>query len=288
MEQINSFYSSEISLPKNSKKQKPHSHKYREDYNSGYRVCIECGYVSPEILFSPYFPYNDQNQDHKLSQKGYYPKKPISSRLNRAFKLEKKIPWNEKKISLGKMELEGLVARQSLPKSILNRSFYLFQKICKHPSFKTHYIRLMVQVCLYYAAKAQGCPVILEDIIDRNQFSLSLAQRYYYLLIRTLNLPNISLNLIGFVARFGTKLGLDESLIQETNQLILQVQSLKNFSGYDNRGVAAGALYFVCILHRIPCSQKLIAKIAKISEITIRNRYKEIQSIYSIIQGINH
>ncbi|MHA1794475.1 MAG: hypothetical protein ACTSUK_00050 [Promethearchaeota archaeon] len=280
MEQIYSNYSTEISSHKLSNSSQIHIHKFHDDYNSGYRVCTECGFVAQDLLFSQYTPYNEQNKDQFLQKIPSSSKNSISSNLNRAFKLEKKVPWSQKKISLGKNELKRLISQFSLPKLILDRSFYLFQKICRESCFKTHYIRLMSQVCLYYAVKERGFPIIMEDIVDRTRYRLSLAQQYYYLLIRTLNLPNTSGNALGFISRYGTHLHLDESLIQKTIQLVHKLQSKKNLSGYDNRGIAAGALYFVCNMHRIRLSQKLLAKITGISEITIRSRYKEICVFY--------
>lgn len=166
-----------------------------------------------------------------------------------------------------------------LPRATAERGFYLFQKICHDTRFRTHYINLMCQVCLYYAAKEQGYPIILEDIVNQTYYRISLAQRYYYLLITVLKLPNISTNATAFIHRYGTLLHLDSNLIQNAVKILQQFSKFANLSGCDVRGIAAGVLYFTCIHFHIPISQKKIAQMAGISEITIRSRYKDLRKL---------
>ena len=68
MEQIYSNYSTEISSHKLSNSSQIHIHKFHDDYNSGYRVCTECGFVAQDLLFSQYTPYNEQNKDQFLQK----------------------------------------------------------------------------------------------------------------------------------------------------------------------------------------------------------------------------
>ena len=51
-------------------------------------------------------------------------------------------------------------------------------------------------------------------------------------------------------------------------------------AGKDPMGLAASALYISTIRMRVNCSQKIIAQAAGVTEVTIRNRCKDLKLLY--------
>lgn len=257
-----------------------HTHQFIEDKCTGFYVCTLCGEVSNEIVFSNTLPYNQF-----ISSKGevgsFRSKAGItSSDLKRALKLEKIVSWSEKKSHLGQIEIKRVASIHLFASFTIQRAIYLFEKMIKNENFSTHFIELMAQISLYYAAKESFNPVIMEDIVNIKKFSISLAQKYYYELISTFRLPNLKSNLSSFLHRFGSELKLDSFTIQFAEKVLQVYMEYKNTSGCDNRGIAAGVLYFSCNQQHLPTSQRAIAKVSKVSEITIRSRFKEIMKLH--------
>ena len=252
-------------------------HKYIEDHQTGYRVCIHCGLIEEGIVLFQGFPYSS-NSKEGISKKGH-PSLPstASSNLKRAMKLDRIIPWSEKKAQIGFFEIRRLASLHGLSSGVIERAQYMFEKMIKNSQFKTHFIDLMAQVALYFAVKENGSPLVLENLTDQGKYSVSLAQRYYYLLLTTFKLQNPPPRVSSFINHYGTKLRLNPSLIQTANSIVSRYLTFNNSSGCDIRGIAAGGLYFTCITNHIALSQKLLSSIAGISEITIRSRFKEIR-----------
>ena len=252
-------------------------HKFIEDHQTGYRVCTHCGLIEEGIILFHGFPYSP------VSSEGISTKVPpiqpttASSNLKRAMKLGRIIPWTEKKAQIGFFEIKRLASLHGLSSGVIARAQYLFEKMIKNSQFKTHYIDLMAQVALYYATRESGSPFVLENLTDHCKYSVTLAQRYYYLLLTTFKLPNFPPRVSSFINHYGTKLRLNPSLIQTANSLISTYLTYNNSSGCDIRGIAAGVLYFTCVTNHIPLSQRQLASISGISEITIRSRFKEIR-----------
>ncbi len=252
-------------------------HNFIEDHQTGYRVCIHCGLIEDGPILFQGFPYSQNSREITTKTPHLANASTASSNLKRAMKLDRIIPWSEKKAQIGFFEIRRLTSLHGLSTVVIERAQYIFEKMIKKSRFKTHYIDLMAQVALYYAIKEKGSPLVLENLADQSKYSVSLAQRYYYLLLTTLKLPNPPPRVSSFINHYGTKLRLNPSLIQTANSTISTYLINNNSSGCDIRGIAAGVLYFTCITNHIPLSQKLLSSIAGISEITIRSRFKEIR-----------
>jgi transcription initiation factor TFIIB len=81
---------------------------------------------------------------------------------------------------------------------------------------------------------------------------------------------------ISLIPRFIADLNLDAD-IEKTTINILKTFILKfSTSGKDPKGLCAGALYLVCKIRNKRVSQKEIANLVGVTEVTLRSRYKEL------------
>lgn len=101
-------------------------------------------------------------------------------------------------------------------------------------------------------------------------------RRCYRTLIRELNLKVPSTDPISLIPRYIAELGLDTNA-EKTTINILQSFALKfSTSGKDPKGLCAGALYLVSKVKNKKVSQKEIANLVGVTEVTLRSRYKEL------------
>ena len=130
-------------------------------------------------------------------------------------------------------------------------------------------------VCILLVGKKK-IPRTLQEILDETSISAKNVRRCYRTLIRELNLKVPSTDPISLIPRYVVELGLDSD-IEKTTIQILQKFILKfSTSGKDPKGLCAGALYLTCKIRNKRVSQKEIANLVGVTEVTLRSRYKEL------------
>ncbi|MBY8982889.1 MAG: transcription initiation factor IIB family protein, partial [Candidatus Lokiarchaeota archaeon] len=76
--------------------------------------------------------------------------------------------------------------------------------------------------------------------------------------------------------RYVAELGLNAEAEKTTVKILKTFTSNYSISGKDPKGLCAGALYFICKSYNKKISQKEIANLIGVTEVTLRSRYKEI------------
>jgi len=80
---------------------------------------------------------------------------------------------------------------------------------------------------------------------------------------------------IDFIPRFSTALILSEGTQQKAAKILTRAREQGITVGKDPMGLAAAALYIAAILAGERRTQREIANVAHVTEVTVRNRYKE-------------
>ena len=97
---------------------------------------------------------------------------------------------------------------------------------------------------------------------------------YYRLIIKTLDLkPNI-MSPVSYISRIGSNT-IPPINVKTQQQAVRLLKELDNKEGKDPVGLAAAALYYCCCLKGWDYTQRTIALAAGITEVTIRNRIKD-------------
>ncbi|MDK2782335.1 MAG: transcription initiation factor [Archaeoglobi archaeon] len=81
---------------------------------------------------------------------------------------------------------------------------------------------------------------------------------------------------IDYIPRFCSALGLSSRVQQKAIEILKQAQEKELTSGRGPTGVAAAAIYISSVLCGERRTQREVAEVAGITEVTIRNRYKEL------------
>lgn len=82
--------------------------------------------------------------------------------------------------------------------------------------------------------------------------------------------------IIALINSYSNSLQLGKNVIETSERIFREGKEKYLFSGKKPEGVAAAIIYISCILTDNRRSQSKIAKIAKIPESTIRNRYLDL------------
>jgi transcription initiation factor TFIIB len=99
--------------------------------------------------------------------------------------------------------------------------------------------------------------------------------RCYRLLREKLEISIPLTSPLDFIPRFSSALILSERTQQKAATILMLAREKGITVGKDPTGLAASALYIATVLEGERRTQREIATVAQVTEVTIRNRYKE-------------
>ncbi|MFX1376750.1 MAG: transcription initiation factor IIB, partial [Promethearchaeota archaeon] len=139
-----------------------------------------------------------------------------------------------------------------------------------------------VAASLYAAIRIHEFPKLLEDVSDASMISNHTLFRSLGLIIRDI-LPILNLNYHPISAKnlvflFGCRLELPEKIKLKAIDLLNETSKKGlNIIGKDPKGLAAAALYLVARNTEFNKTQVEVADAARVTEVTIRSRIKDIK-----------
>jgi len=196
--------------------------------------------------------------------------------LKRAAKWNSRMTWDKRNMLIATTELKRIASNLNLPDHIKKSAIRLYREAFRRKLLRGRSINGMVSASLYFACREKRIPRTLQEILDEASVSAKNVRRCYRTLLRELNLKVPSTDPISLIPRYISELGLDSSVEKSTIQVLHQFISKNSTSGKDPKGLCAGALYLICKIHNKRISQKEIANLVGITEVTLRSRYKEL------------
>ncbi len=198
--------------------------------------------------------------------------------LKRAAKWNTRMTWDKRNMLLATTELKRIGSNLNLPNHIKELAIKIYKNAFNKKLLRGRSINGMVSASLYYSCRKGKIPRTLQEIIDQTNVKPRDVRRCYRTLVRELNLKVPSTNPILLIPRYITDLGLFQEVEKDTIELLKKF--IKNFStsGKDPKGLCAGAIYLICKLKNKKISQKKIATVIGVTEVTLRSRYKELSN----------
>ena len=285
------------------------SSKLREDPLRGEIVCSKCGYVVSEKLMDsgPEWRAFDADQRQQRERTGApttysLHDKGLSSvidkrdvditgkrldprRTSQFYRLRK---WDSRsKIQKSKdrhlltalSDIERIAGLLNLPKNIRESASLVYRKVVDNGLARGRSIELLSAAVIYIVCRQFQVPRTLEEIAEATKLSSKDIGRSYRLITRRLDISLPPVSPINYVPRFGSELGIPGPVQQQAIEILKQVLSQGLASGKGPMGIAAAALYMACLEANLKKTQKEVAQAAGVTEVTIRNRFKEISEL---------
>lgn len=202
--------------------------------------------------------------------------------LKRAAKWNSRMSWDKRNMLIATTELKRIASNLNLPDYVKKSAIKYYIDAFKKKLLRGRSINGMVAACLYFACREKKIPRTLQEILDETSVSAKNVRRCYRTIIKELNLKAPITDPVALIPKYITELGLsietEKSVIKILNLFI----SRFSISGKDPKGLCAGALYLVCKAKSERISQKDIANLVGVTEVTLRSRYKEIKKKLNI------
>ena len=196
--------------------------------------------------------------------------------LKRAAKWNSRMTWDKRNMLIATTELKRIGSNLTLPNHVKKAAIRLYIEAFKKKLLRGRSINGMVAACLYFACRERKIPRTLQEILDQTSVNAKNVRRCYRTIIRELNLKAPSTNPVSLIPRFVAELNLDAETEKTTIKILQSFISKYSTSGKDPKGLCAGALYLVCKKRDKRISQKEIANVVGVTEVTLRSRYKEL------------
>ncbi|MEB3844860.1 MAG: transcription initiation factor IIB [Desulfurococcales archaeon] len=201
-------------------------------------------------------------------------------RLQRSFRMGRALSSLEKNINQALRLIDDISAKLELPFQIKEEAARLYREAADKGLTRGRSIESMVAATLYAACRKHRYPCTLDEISRFLRIKDIPAKREvarnYRLLVRNLNLEIPVIEPERFVYRIASALNLPDPVVVEAINIVKQARSKGLTAGKDPSGLAAAAVYLAALKHGLRKTQKEVAQVAGVTEVTVRNRYKEI------------
>ncbi|MFB6265966.1 MAG: transcription initiation factor IIB family protein [Candidatus Nanohaloarchaea archaeon] len=172
-------------------------------------------------------------------------------------------------------ELKRLVSHLNLPDSVHEEVARLYEKSVDKGLVKGRRIENIIAALIYIVAREQGNPRTLDELSDASGIEKREIGKAYRYVARELDLRILPAKPEDYIAKFAGDLKLSGEVQARARKIIEQARDADLLSGKGPTGVAAAALYLATVLEGEKVTQREVAETVGVTEVTIRNRYKE-------------
>ena len=183
-----------------------------------------------------------------------------------------------KSILLASEEIDRIANEIRVTDSIKEAALEIFSSSSKAGIVRGRSSSKVAAAAVYTACRMANIPRTLDEIsrtdLNRNELS-----RLHKLISRKLKLKIYTTTTSSFLPRFAHKLAISNDVEKEAEKIIKAVERSNYRQGISPAALLGAALYIACKNNKVRRSQLEIAKVVGTSEVTLRNRSKEILSI---------
>jgi len=182
----------------------------------------------------------------------------------------------ERNLAFALSEISKIANNLNLPKNILETASVIYRKAVKEHLIRGRSIQGVTSAAIYVACRQCGLARTLEEIAQASGINKKEVGRSYRFLIKELDYFIPPLKPSQYVTKFSSQLTMQGKVEEIAYMILTTARELKLTSGRGPTGIAAAASYIASVLTGERKTQREIAEIAQVTEVTIRNRYKEL------------
>jgi transcription initiation factor TFIIB len=282
------------------------SNHLSKDYSRAELVCRNCGLVLDEDIIDhgPEWRAFDSEQREKRARTGApmsytihdkglstvigwknrdsYGKSIPTRNRAQIFRLRK---WarririsnaTERSLAIAFSELDRMASGMGLPRSVRETAAMIYRKAALKKLVRGRSIEGVITAALYAACRQCHVPRTLDEISNIAHISRKEIGRTYRYVSRELGLKLLPTSPEDYISRFCSELKLSGDVRAKTVEILREAAHRELTSGRGPTGMAAASLYIASVICGERRTQREVADVAGVTEVTIRNRYKEL------------
>ncbi|MHA1651995.1 MAG: transcription initiation factor IIB [Candidatus Helarchaeota archaeon] len=182
----------------------------------------------------------------------------------------------ERNLAVALSELDRMASHLSLPRNVREVAAMIYRKAVDSRIIRGRSIEGVCAAALYAACRQCRIPRTLEEIAAIAKVIKKEIGRNYRYIARKLKMNIPPTDPIDYVSRFVSDLRLSGGVQRKAIEILREAVTIGLTSGRGPMGLAAASIYIASLLLNERRTQREIADIAKVTEVTVRNRYKEL------------
>jgi transcription initiation factor TFIIB len=180
-------------------------------------------------------------------------------------------------------ELDVLSDKLALPDAVVEKTAYIYRKVQKRGLVRGRTITALLAASAYIACREIGIPRTLRDIASASNIKRKHLAKAYRLLLVELDLKVPLVDQMKCIAKVANIANLSEKTKRQAISIMNEVRKKDEIlllsAGKNPMGLAATILYLSCLkTGEKNKTQNDIAQAAGVTEMTLRNRFKDLKS----------
>lgn len=182
----------------------------------------------------------------------------------------------ERNLKLALAELKRVSSYLKIPKSVEEEAARIYTLAVQRGLVRGRSMESVVAGALYAACRRHEVPRTLDELSESSGIEKKEVGRTYRFITRELAISIMPSNPADYIPRFASALKLSPETQSKSIEIIESAQIKELTSGRGPTGIAAAGLYVAALINGEKRTQREVADVAGVTEVTIRNRYKEL------------
>jgi len=182
----------------------------------------------------------------------------------------------QRNLALALKELNQLSSKIGLHRNVRESAASLYRQVVNKNLNRGRSVEAMSTAVLYAACRQCNVPRTMNEIAKVSRISKKEVGRCYRYIARELKLKLVPTSPIAYVSRFCSVLELGGEVEAKVVEILNDAIAKELTAGRGPLGLAGAAIYIASLLCNERKTQREIAKALGVTDVTLRNRYKEL------------
>lgn len=181
----------------------------------------------------------------------------------------------ERNLQFAFSEIDRMASALAIPDTNREVACVIYRRALTEDLLRGRSIEGVATSCLYAACRQAGIPRSIDEMLTVARIGEKELGRTYRYIAHELTLEIGPTNPKEFIPRFCSELGTGSNIENKAFEILDLTLEQGLHSGKSPVGFAAAAIYTASLLCEEKYTQEKVAEVARVTEVTIRNRYQE-------------
>jgi len=194
----------------------------------------------------------------------------------RLMKWQKRLDSSAQTLATGLSKIDRISSHLDLPKNVREAASLLYRRVVDKNMIKGRSIDSIISACLYIVCRQYHISRTLDEITQAAHTERIEVGKVYRVILRELRIKLSPPNPLEYIPRFASALALPEEVQVQAETILRELMDANIKCGRNPVAIAAAALYIASTISGVSRTQREVSKIANTSEVTLRNRCREL------------
>jgi len=193
----------------------------------------------------------------------------------------------DRNLSIAMSEMHRLASQLGIPRDVRETAALVYRKSLMKRIVRGRSIESVVAAAVYLACRIHRIPRSLDEVAAETNVDRKRIGHAVRLVVSKIKIDMPLPSARDLIPRLSSDLMLNGRTVMRATEIIQRAKERYVTIGKAPNGIAGAALYIAGILEDDRRTQREIANASRVTEVTIRNRYKELVRVLEITLNIN-